>query len=404
MDASLLQERLTLACHWLTEVAQVRNEELYPTETRRHVHETWSGAFRGEYRAATRAWGSYCPVWHTGQAVRALVMAAPFAGGGTLDAACAGGDFILRQAVKDGPDRGLLLAYEDEDAQVNTSAILEALAGLFALAEATGTERYRNTALEALDWVARRAYIPGEGWFRDCYDCRTGTFSTKRFGTAGRPLLDDAVFAEGYRLTGEERFKTIALETAERLLREEDPPGNWIGYAPCSRTRGVIHPRHAFWWGYPMLEIHRLSGDPRFLQAFFRSVDWYRQALRRDGGLFRGTYTDFSTDSFGHATSGVGCAVRMFLDAADLPGAPDVSALIPLGLEYCMNQQFTCPADPWLKGAILEKVLSVKVAGGGSDASPYHIRDLGTIFFVQAAAQYLARLPQNRPPSGAPAG
>jgi hypothetical protein len=55
--------------------------------------------------------------------------------------------------------------------------------------------------------------------------------------------------------------------------------------------------------------------------------------------------------------------------------------------------QFTCPADPWLKGVILEKVLPVHDGWSrkGGDDSPYYIRDLGTIFFVQAAAQYLNR-------------
>jgi hypothetical protein len=52
-----------------------------------------------------------------------------------------------------------------------------------------------------------------------------------------------------------------------------------------------------------------------------------------------------------------------------------------------MNMQFTHPQDHNLHGAILEKILPPS----GSDASPYHIRDLGTIFFIQAAAEYLLR-------------
>ena len=39
----------------------------------------------------------------------------------------------------------------------------------------------------------------------------------------------------------------------------------------------------------------------------------------------------------------------------------------------------------FLRGAILEKVLPPD----GTDRSPYHIRDLGTIFFVIAAEKYL---------------
>ena len=41
--------------------------------------------------------------------------------------------------------------------------------------------------------------------------------------------------------------------------------------------------------------------------------------------------------------------------------------------------------DPNLKGAILEKVLPPD----GTDRLPYHLRDLGTTFFVQAASRSL---------------
>ena len=58
---------------------------------------------------------------------------------------------------------------------------------------------------------------------------------------------------------------------------------------------------------------------------------------------------------------------------------------IERGLDYCMKMQFTNPADPNLKGAILEKILPPD----GTDRSPYYIRDLGTIFFIQAASLYL---------------
>jgi hypothetical protein len=41
--------------------------------------------------------------------------------------------------------------------------------------------------------------------------------------------------------------------------------------------------------------------------------------------------------------------------------------------------------DPNLQGAVIEGV----EAPDGSDASPYYVRDLATIFFVQAAARLL---------------
>ena len=59
--------------------------------------------------------------------------------------------------------------------------------------------------------------------------------------------------------------------------------------------------------------------------------------------------------------------------------------LMARSLNYCMDMQFTRPDDPNLLGAVLEKVLPPD----GTDCSPYEIRDLGTIFFLQAATTCL---------------
>ena len=54
-------------------------------------------------------------------------------------------------------------------------------------------------------------------------------------------------------------------------------------------------------------------------------------------------------------------------------------------MRYNIERQFINPQDPNLKGCVLEKVLKPD----GTDRNPYFIRDLGTIFFIQAAIKYL---------------
>lgn len=387
MNTEKLAESLALACSWINDVAQVRTPEQAAVGRGSQLRQKdWIGALRGEYRAATREWDFFCPVWHTGQAVKALVMASRVLGRDVLAGAGRGAQFILNNRVTSGKDKGLILAFEDFPDKVNISAILECLDGLFHFAEASGSAECREAALDALAWVAHNAYMRGQGLFRDLYDPEAGAFVPNAYKCEGRPLLDDAVFLKGYQLTDRKEFLAIASETAERLLKDEYPPGNWMRYPPCNMAGGRIHPRQAYWWGYPMLDMHKHSGDARFLECFKRSVGWYRQALRRDGGLFRGTYSDFSTDSFGHATSGVGGAAAMFLAYSRHTGDKDIAPDIERALSFCMQVQFTRPGDPNLKGAILEKVLPPD----GSDASPYHLRDLGTIFFIQAASMALA--------------
>jgi hypothetical protein len=381
-----LKSSLENAVGWLTEIAAVKDNQAVGEHGSKMPLRYWNGAIRGEYRVTPRLWDCLCPVWHTGQAVKALVSAA-----GALNRAelledaefCA--EFIMRNRIVDGKDQGLILAFEDHPDKVNTSAVLEAIDGLFLLSETAGKMQYRKAALDALRWVKNNAWQDDKKIFYDIYDpvVRKFVFGVK--GAQGRPLLDDALFVKGWRLTGDESFKQIAVDTAETLLKDEKPAGNWIKYIPCDIKKGNIHPRHAYWWGMPMLEVYKATDDERFLECYFRSVEWYKKAMRKDGGFFRGTYTDFNTDSFGHATSGTACAVISFLNYYEFTKDETIVEYIERGLNYCMKMQFTNPEDPNLKGAILEKVLPPD----GTDRSPYHIRDLGTIFFIQAASLYL---------------
>lgn len=395
---SLCRAALKPACRWLTDVAQVKSDRISPDENAINLaHRHWRGAIRGEYDVAARRWDFFCAMWHTGQAIKSLVLAHRALGDASLlSAAKLSAEFVGAERI-DAPgdeDLGLILAYEDRPDMVGTSAILETVDGLFLLSDATGDERYRSWALAAIDWVARKAYLPGQGLFRDTYDPRKRHYITladwvdESDPHPGRPLIDDGVFLTAHRLTGDARFRQIFFETADRLLADEQPAGNWIRYVPCNRKKGYIHPRHAYWWGRPMISAWQASdGDPKYLQCARRAAEWYRAALRHDGGIIRNTYVDFNTDSFGHATSGSACAAILFCEMID--AAPELAEEFrePLhrALSYCLNMQLRETRDPNLSGVILEKVL----APNGTDRHPFYIRDLGTIFFIQAAARLL---------------
>lgn len=386
IDRALLEERLNLACSWLCDCAQVKSHD--DPVAKRHRQLSWTGAIKGEYAAATRTWSFFCPVWHTGQAVKALTMAYQVTGNQAwLDGAARGAAFIANNTLPTAtPGESVILAYEDHPDKLNTSAVLECLDGL-RLLDQVKPGPYGELFLQGAQWVTNRAWLRGEGLFQDLYDPATLTFIPKAYaGQIGRPLLDDGTLLHAFRRNGNPDCRNAFFETADRLLRDEFPEGNWINYSPCSRTRGVIHPRHAYWWGYPMFMAYAESGERKYLDCALRACRWYARAQRRDGGLLRGTYLDFSTDSFGHATSGIAAAMTMFLQAMQMTGSDEFREPLRKALQFCLNMQFTRPADPNLRGAILEKVLPPD----GTDRNPYHIRDLGTIFFAQAAAALLA--------------
>ncbi|MHA1683561.1 MAG: hypothetical protein ACTSUE_21665 [Promethearchaeota archaeon] len=391
-----LENALSLAMDWIVDIAQVKTEKLtIEKNSKNHCHEYWRGAIRGEYRVSTKTWGFFCPCWHTGQAVKALVMGLELdttqKKGKYLDAAREGANFLLKNQIWDegNDDHGLILAYEDYGHLVNISAILESCDGLFHLADYTGDANLEERAIAALDITSRKWYLKGKGLFVDAYDPVEGVVKNFCSGIdGGRPLADDYIFLKAWRRwKTKDVFKTVFLETIKKLVETEDPPGNWLSYAPASIGGGHIHPRHAYWWGaIPFMEAFKETGIQEYLDIAWRSADWYKKAIRRDGGLFRNTYVDFNTDSFGHATSGVACAVLAWLKMKEVTGTRKYDPLIAKCLNYCMMMQFRAPADENLRGSILEKVLPPD----GTDGNPYHVRDLGTIFFIQAASKYLS--------------
>ena len=386
-----LDKAVVVGCDWLIDVAQVKTDALTIEENRiGHRHSSWRGAIRGEYSLAEKAWWFFCPLWHTGQAVKALAMASQKVGGDRcLAAARLGAEFLLQNRVRGGSDSGLLLAYEDYPDVVNVSAVLESLDGLFLLSEVTNRSQYRDAALAALAWCRDRAWEKGTGLLMDFYDPARGQFVDRSLRpdqkSFGRPLADDGVWLTGHALSGERSFRDVFFDVMEQLLIAERPAGNWIDYGPCNAASGHIHPRHAYWWGLPMLSAWRETGEDRWLLAACRAGDWYRQALRADGGIFRNTDLSFNTTSFDHATSGGLCAAILWMS---LYGATsDVRWLEPIykSVEFAMSMQLVSSSDENANGAVIEQLLPPD----GSGRNPYHIRDLATIFFVQAGVRLL---------------
>jgi hypothetical protein len=112
--------------------------------------------------------------------------------------------------------------------------------------------------------------------------------------------------------------------------------------------------------------------------------------MRDDGGLFRNTGPGFKTPSFGHATSGIACAVILWNDLVREYGDHDWKGPIKKVLTFCRSVQFKDAKDKNLKGAILEKVVPPQ----GSDSPPWYLRDVGTFFYVQAVCQVLRDNPE----------
>ncbi len=393
-----METAVRAACTWLTDVAQVQTEKLTDRDWSAYRYDNWKGAIRERYApersvegVAAGIWRHFGTVWHTGQAVKALSLAYRcFNEEKWLKHARLGAEFILHQQNDDpkSPDYGCIAAYEDSNDALNTSAIIECCDGLFTLGDVSDDPRYSDGAVAAMSWVVDKLYM-GNGHFHDGYDPKRQKIVShgwsNHWNEKGRPLIEDGVLLKAWKRTGRKKFRKTFFEVADRLLKAEYPPGNWMGYAPCDWSERRIHPRHAFWWGRPMWMAYKESAEQKYRDCFDRACRWYVKAMRRDGGLIRNTYSDFNTDSFGHATSGTGAACMMFRDQYAELGNQEFIPQLVLGLKYMLSMQFGDPSDPNLRGAILEKVLPPN----GSDAAPWYIRDLGTTFFIMPACHIL---------------
>lgn len=399
-DLPTWEESVELACRWMIDCSLIRTAETpLQKSVFRHKerYDDWRGVFRGEYKASTGQWDVYCPVWHGGQGVKALALAFDLLGQtDLLDAARLGAEFILRNQVteEEDPNKGMIWAFEHGAEGVNSSAVLESLEGLFTLADVTGEALYTGSAIAALRWLQRTMFLPEEGLVVDDYLPEKGPFvhdrvDTQMYPQPGRPLLDDGVFFTGGKRANDQSLIRTGLAIADRLLAEEDPSGNWVRIRPARPDTGMIHPRHAYWWGRPMWMAYRVTGEKKYLECCQRSAEWYLQAMRTDGGMFRNTDPSFNTPCFGQATSGIACAALLWIDLVREFGEERWIEPIQRALGFCRSMQFTRAEDENLQGAILEKVLPPD----GADGTPWYLRDVGTFFYVQAVCRALKDLP-----------
>ncbi len=386
-------QSLRAACRWLTEHSMVQCDELPDAQNPHGYHyASWRGAIR-EYDARRGHWHVFGPIWHTGQAAKALAMAGRVLDDSELvDAAKTAGHFVLRAQVNDpnDPDHGAIFAMENADGDVSaTSCMLESLDGLIELSTVTGDDAWWDAALRCLQWTRNRLFLPDEGLFLDDFRLSTRTAesapNTLLHGVPGRPLLEDGVFLKAAIRTGDPDLAYVFYTTAERLLAEENPAGNWINFPPCDAVAGLLHPRQAYWWGRPMVRAWQHSGEPRYLHCARRAAEWYRHAQRVDGGMFRVTDRDFVTSTFDCATSGILCGGLIWSDLIRAGEGDIYHEPLRRALGFGYRMQFGETANANLAGAILEKVLPPD----RTDRPNFAVRDLGTIFYIQLVATML---------------
>ncbi|UCH10225.1 MAG: hypothetical protein JSU61_13675 [Fidelibacterota bacterium] len=369
-----LLQRALEGCNWLTDVAQVLDDRTGDY-----------GVIKGEYDTKSRQWKLYGPFWHTGQAVRLLLQAYRMEGDEkNLRSALLGGEYMIRDQCMDERDAKFYgFIHGAQAQQSNTASQLEGFAALYDLHAVTQDAMWLERFHLAVDWVAKNLYLEGEGLFYNGYSAVKDELAPVE---KSRPTNDDAIFWLAYQHFEDPVYLDIFREVSVRLLRDEDPPGNWMLYRPCFpesfEGRGSIHARHAWWWGYPMLQAYNAFQDDKYLEAGIRAGDWYIRNSNLDGGYYYHTTREGHNHlSFDFSTSAVGCAVIMWCDLWQRLGDDKYRDAIQRALGFLLRAQFRQDVpDPNLRGAFFEGYLPPD----GTMEPGFYLRDIATIFPARA--------------------
>ena len=381
---------LRAGADWLVDAAQITPGRDF-TDPHGYPHGDYTGAFRTEYDTRTKVWSINGPAFHTGQAIRALLVAARRTGDRRFrDAAVLGGEFLLRERISEvgHPQQGLLMSLEQNDDEINVQVTLEALSGLIDLFDESGEQRYLDAVRESVDLLLDGAYLPDERLMRDHYSLRQRAF----FGDAdndlpGRAMLDDAVLLKLAERTGESRYREVFLAMADRLLEEEGPRGTWLRFPPWRPEQQKVHNRKNWWWGHPLLAAHDATSEGRYLDGAIRAADWYLDAQNLDGGLYYAPAPDGRHSSFGLCTSVVAVATLFWIDLWQRLGNERYREGIARAVPYLLGSQFaTDGEDPDIRGAFFE----APNPPDGSLSPGFQVRDIATIFAVRALDAVLA--------------
>jgi hypothetical protein len=374
-----LLNRALRGCDWLTDISQVMDQA-----------DSSYGAMKGEYDTKNRKWSFYGPFWHTGQAVRTLLLAYNMTGKEKyLKHAILGGEYMIRYQTMDKEDKkfyGFIHGKESKGA--NTASQVEGFMALYDLYKLTKDVKWLERFHLAVDWVAKNLYLNGEGLFYNGYSAIKDELDPIE---KSRPTNDDAIFGVAYEEFKNPLYLEIFREVSDRLLKDEDPPGNWMKYPPCRpdefEGRGRIHPRHAWWWGYPMLAAYDIFGEQKYLDAGIRAAQWYIDNNNLDGGYYYNmTKSGGKHLSFDFCTSAVGCAVIMWTDLWNRTHENKYAKEIETSLGFLLRAQFNQDVeDPNIKGAFFEGYLPPD----GTLSPGFYIRDVATIFAVRAVLQIL---------------
>ena len=247
------------------------------------------------------SWSEYEPLWHSGQAIEALLAAHVVTGDpALLQAARRAGDYWIAQEFKTGPLKGMVnAAHRDRLGRlINFTTVGNGSQGLFSLTRVTGDRKYADTATRAIIWLARNMKVPGdEGLYYNIIDPDTATIWTDKsphhpdvakasVTQVARPNIEGLALPR--RLPP--RAAEMAVRCAFRPCRQDRcAPVAQRSYgwslSPTIPRTGTVHPRFNTWNAEAMLRAWRETKEQRYLDAALATARANARMMKADGSF-----------------------------------------------------------------------------------------------------------------------
>jgi uncharacterized protein YyaL (SSP411 family) len=358
------------------------------------------GRARGDYNWKKGSWSEYEPLWHSGQAIEALLAAHAVTGDpALLQAARRAGDYWIAQEFKTGPLKGMVNAAHGDrlGRLINFTTVGNGSQGLFSLSRATGDAKYADTATRAIIWLARNMKVPGDqGLYYNIIDPDTATIWTDKsphhpevakasVTQVARPNIEGSPFLDACRHARQRWLCDAHFDLAAKTAARQSPNGLWMEFEPNNPDTGTVHPRFNTWNAEAMLRVYRETKEPRYLDAALATARANARMMKADGNFDYEQNVSGKSGTLSPTGSAAAFAGLLWLDLRAL-GHDEFDGNIHAAARWLIANRFPADhPDPNVRGMVFEF---------RNKSSNILQRDLGSIFAVRFLAAYLNAFPE----------
>jgi uncharacterized protein YyaL (SSP411 family) len=359
-----------------------------------------AGKARGDYDWRSSSWSDYEALWHTGQAIEALLVAYEVnQDPALLNRAKQAGDWWIAQEFTSGPLAGMINAAHGDrlGRLINNTTVGNGSQGLFRLSRVTGDRKYADSATRAIIWLARNTKVPGDlGLYYNIIDPDTGavwtdksphhpTVANPKVTQVARPNIEGSPFLDACRHSRQAWLCAAHFDLADKTVRRQSRNGFWMEFEPNNPDTGTVHPRFNTWNAEAMLRAYRETNQQRYLNAALATARATVKMLTTNGSFDYEQNVSGRRGTASPTGSAAAFAGLLWLELRALGNNEFDPQIHAVARWLIANRYSENHSDPNLRGLVIE--------WRGKRGTLLQ-RDLGSPFAARFLAAYLKAFPQ----------